>query len=238
MRKLMIGSIALLFVCSGLFLSCVSPDIQSQLEKISQRQDSILSVLRKIDGKNDYVAKRMGWEPPEDTLPKEIPLGQSYYQGAKDPVLTIVEFTDLQCPYCARIAPLLDSLVKTYPNKIRVVFKHFPLSFHKQAREAHAATIAAGKQGRFFDYRYRLASEYRTLADTTYIKIAEEIGLDVEEFKTQMKLTPDANRIIDADVQLGQKLFVRGTPTLFANGKKVQDRSFNGFVKLMKANGG
>jgi protein-disulfide isomerase len=222
-----------------LFLSCFinacsSGEMEKRMDKIEARQDSIIKVMETMK----QPLRRLGWEPPEDTLPVDIPLENSYYQGAKNPVLTIVEFSDFQCHYCANIAPILDSLVKTYPKKIRVVFKHFPLGFHKQAPAAHAAALAAGKQGKFFPYRYRLAPTYRQLNDTTYIKLAEELGLDVEKFKKDMKLTPEVRQRINQDMRLGQRLGVRGTPTLFANGRKVKDRSFNGFVQLLKKYGG
>jgi len=217
-----------------LFNACVSPEIQKQIDEIAARQDSIVRVMKTMKD----PLKRLGWEPPEDTIPIEIPLGKSYYQGAKNPVLTIVEFSDFQCHYCAGVAPILDSLVKTYPEKIRVVFKHFPLGFHKQAMSAHAAALAAGKQGRFYDYRYKLAPKFRQLTDSTYLSLAEEMGLDMDAFKKEMALSPEVRARIDTDIKLGREIGVRGTPTVYANGRKVKDRSFNGFVRLLKAAGG
>jgi protein-disulfide isomerase len=217
-----------------IFSACVSQDLNKRIDKIEARQDSIVQVMETMKG----PLKRLGWEAPEDTLPIDIPVGNSYYQGAEKPVLTIVEFSDFECPYCAGVAPILDSLAKTYPAKIRVVFKHFPLNFHKNAMAAHSAALAAGKQGRFFDYRYKLAPKFRQLNDSTYLSLAEEIGLDMEEFRKDMVLTPEVKEKINSDMRLGQQIGVRGTPTLFANGKKVKDRSFNGFVKLLKQYGG
>ncbi len=215
--------------------SCVSPDVQKQLSVLTQKQDSLLSELASIKNHTTFMAKKLGWEPPEDTMPKEIPLGNSFYQGAQNPILTIVEFSDFQCPYCARLAPILDSLVKSYPNKIRVVFKHFPLSFHKKADGAHAASIAAGKQGRFFDFRYKLAPLFGSLSDSTYLAVAQSIGLDMDTFREEMKISEQSKAIVQADIQLGRNVGVRGTPTLFANGKKVKDRSFSGMVRLLKS---
>ena len=223
---------------AALLPGCMSADVQKQLDSLSAKQDSIINVLKTMENQTDFIAKKVGWEPPEDTMPKNIPLASSYYQGAEKPVMTVVEFTDFECPYCAQVAPVLDSLVRTYPNQVRVVFKHFPLNFHKQARSAHAAALAAGKQGRFFDYRYKLAKHFRSLSDSTYISVAQEIGLDVEEFKANMALTQEDEQIINRDLELGRELGVRGTPTLYANGKKVGDRSFAGFQQLLKSFGG
>ena len=152
--------------------------------------------------------------------------------------MTIVEFSDFQCPYCAGFAQVLDSLVKVYPNQVKVIFKHFPLSFHKQAAGAHAAVLAACKQGRFYDYRYKLAPKYRMLTDSVFIDLARELGLDVEVFKKEMTISPEVQKIIDDDIKLGSSIGVRGTPTAFANGKKVQDRSFAGLENLLVSLGG
>ncbi len=238
MLKLMLVSLMIF----GGMVSCVSSKEQKQLEQqiqaVRQQQDSLIAILNTMKDQTNFIAYKVGWRPPEDTLPKDIPLAGSYSHGAEKPVLTLVEFSDFQCPYCAQLSPTLDSLVRTYPEKIKVVFKHFPLSFHKQAMSAHAAALAAGKQGRFFDYRYKLASKFRNLNDSVYIALAEEIGLDMEEFKKDMPLTKDVESIIDKDKDLGVKIGVSGTPTLFANGKKVRDRSFDGLVQLMKSYGG
>ena len=233
-----IATILIITFSLMLLSSCMAPNVQKKLEEMTARQDSMLTILKAVEAQSAFVAKKVGWTPPDDTLPINIPLGNSYYQGAKKPVLTIVEFSDFECTYCAKAAPVLDSLVKVYPEKIRVVFKHFPLSFHKKAMAAHAAAIAAGQQGRFFDYRYKLAPLFRQLNDSTFIALAEQIGLDMEVFKKDMLLTPETKGKIEDDMQLGRKIGVRGTPSLYANGKKVMDRSFDGFVRLLKKYGG
>ncbi len=186
--------------------------------------------------KHDFMALRMGWKPPADTTPKIIPLGDSYFQGQEKAALTIVEFSDLQCPYCAQSAPILDSLVRAYPNEVRIIFKNFPLSFHPQSRPAAAAALAAGKQGKFFEFRYRVAPQFRNLNDSLYLAVAKELKLDLVQFKKDMVLTPEVNAILEADVSLGRQIGVEGTPTLFANGRLAEDRSFEYFERLIKKN--
>ena len=166
------------------------------------------------------------WDIPDEDSP--------VFGNAKNPKLTIVEFTEFQCPYCSRIAPVMKELNEKYPDKIKFVYKHFPLSFHSNAKAAAASAIAAQKQGKFWEYRYALAPHSRELSDSTYLAIAKEIGLDVEKFKKEMVLDSAMEARIDKDFQLGVKVGVQGTPNFYINGKR-QDRFSPDLVeKLLK----
>ena len=166
------------------------------------------------------------WDIPDEDSP--------VFGNAKNPKLTIVEFTEFQCPYCSRIAPVMKELNEKYPDKIKFVYKHFPLSFHSNAKAAAASAIAAQKQGKFWEYRYALAPHSRELSDSTYLAIAKEIGLDVEKFKKDMVLDSAMEARIDKDFQLGVKVGVQGTPNFYINGKR-QDRFSPDLVeKLLK----
>lgn len=205
----------------------------ARLKALEQKQDSILSLLKTIKDQSEFVALRVGWRPPADTAPKNIPLAGSFTTGPANAVLTLVEFSDFQCPYCARLAPVIDSLAKAYPKDVRVVFKHFPLSFHAQARDAAAAAIAAGKQGKFFEFRARVMPHFRTLSDSLYLAVAKDLKLDLNRFRKDMVLTDDVNALLDADIALGREVGVEGTPTIFVNGRLAQDRSFDYFASLI-----
>jgi protein-disulfide isomerase len=226
--------ILLLLPLTFLLSQCSSPGVDNRLSRVEAKQDSILKVLTSMQEKHEFMAQRMGWKPPADTTPKVIPIGSSYFQGSEKAALTIVEFSDLQCPYCAQSAPILDSLVRAYPNDVRVIFKHFPLSFHPQARPAAAAALAAGKQGKFYEFRYKVAPLFRTLNDTVFIAIAKDLKLDMERFKKDMVLTPEVTAILEADISLGREIGVEGTPTLFVNGRLASDRSFEYFERQIK----
>jgi len=151
----------------------------------------------------------------------DIPVAGSPIDGPKDAPIMITEFSDFQCPYCARVAPEIQKIREKYPEKVAVLYKHFPLSFHKQAPAAHAASMAAQEQGKFWEYRYALAPHFRNLDEATFIKVAEEVGLNIAKFKEDMKLDKEAQAKIDEDMQLGQKVGVRGTPNFYVNGKKA-----------------
>ena len=166
------------------------------------------------------------WDIPDEDSP--------VFGNTKDPKLTIVEFTEFQCPYCSRIAPTMKELNNKYPDKIKFVYKHFPLSFHANAQAAAAASIAAHKQGKFWEFRYALAPHSRELSDSMYVAVAKEIGLDIEKFKKDMVLDSAMMARIDKDFQLGVKVGVQGTPNFYINGKR-QDRFSPDLVeKLLK----
>jgi protein-disulfide isomerase len=150
--------------------------------------------------------------------------------------ITIVEFTEFQCPYCARIAPALDELTKKYPNQIRLVYKAFPLSFHPNAPAAAAAAFAAGKQGKFWEYRFKLAPHFQKLDSATFVQVAQEVGVpNLEQFKKDMVLNPEVQAHIDRDMELGKKVGVQGTPNFYVNGKR-QDRFSVGLIEDMIKN--
>ena len=165
--------------------------------------------------KAEMEADNKVWDIPDEDSP--------VYGNTKNPKITIVEFTEFQCPYCSRIAPVMQDLMKKYPNDIKFVYKHFPLSFHNNAQAAAAASLAAKKQGKFWEFRYALAPHFRELGDSIYVAVAKEVGLNVEQFKKDMVLTDVVKARIDKDFQLGTQVGVQGTPNFYVNGKR-QDR--------------
>ena len=164
------------------------------------------------------------WDIPDEDSP--------VFGNTTNPKLTIVEFTEFQCPYCSRIAPVMQELNKKYPDKIKFVYKHFPLSFHSNAKAAAAASIAAQKQGKFWEYRYALASHSRELGDSIYVAVAKDVGLNIDQFKKDMVLDSAMSARIDKDFQLGVKVGVQGTPNFYINGKR-QDRFSPDLVEKM-----
>jgi len=202
----------------------------AKIEKLEKQVSDILTVLKH---KGLDVEATLA-EISNANKAHEIPIDGSPVIGPENAKLTIVEFSDLQCPYCARTAPTIKAIQEKYPNDIRVIFKHFPLSFHKAAPAAHAASIAAQKQGRFFDFRYEVAPAYKSLTENVFIATAEKIGLDMAKFKTDMVVGSDDLQRFQKDMALGQKIGVRGTPSYFINGKVAKGFSAAMVEEMLK----
>ena len=135
--------------------------------------------------------------------------------------VTIVEFTDLQCPFCVKLNQTLQAVRDKYGDKVRIVFKHLPLNFHKQAWGAHRAAVAAGQQGKFWqmhDACFKAGPAALKLDQlATY---AASIGLDKARYDAAMKST-DIDAALRRDMKLAESLGVQGTPTMFINGLRL-----------------
>jgi protein-disulfide isomerase len=159
---------------------------------------------------------------------QEIDVTGSPFKGAADAPVTIALFTDFQCAYCAKISPLLDHVVGKNKDRVKLVFKNFPLRSHQFAREAAAAALAAGKQGKFWEYHDRLFQNYNRLNHQVIQEQARQLGLDMPKFEKDMN-DPQILQMINRDMQDGAKAGVRGTPTMFVNGLLLRNTSLEGF---------
>lgn len=129
--------------------------------------------------------------------------------------------------------PLLEQVLEKYPQEVKIVFKNFPIRSHALARPAAIAALAAGEQGKFWEYHDRLFENYRKISEQFLLEIARDIGLDMETFGAARK-KPDLNSFINQDVKEGATAGVRGTPTLFINGRRLNQRSLAGFSEMIE----
>jgi protein-disulfide isomerase len=224
------------------FAACSDPqavsEVKAKVDEVQAQQKDILAKLDTIEkGQKDILAKAgTGAKPaaPQEDPNKvyTIPPQDSYAKGPATAAVTIVEFSDFQCPFCSQAAQLVKQITDAYPNEVRFVFKNYPLPFHNQAMPAAKAAIAAGKQGKFFPMHDKLFENQRGLNEELYLKAAQELGLDVEKFKKDMA-APETQKQIQDEMALAQTIDVRGTPTFFINGKKPQGRSFELYKQLI-----
>jgi protein-disulfide isomerase len=128
--------------------------------------------------------------------------------------------------------PLLKQVLEKYPNDVKLTFKNFPLRNHRFARKAAIAALAAGRQGKFWEYHDKLFDNYRALNDKKFEELAEQVGLDAEQFRKDLK-DPKMQAKINEDIQDGTKVGVRGTPTIFVNGRRLKTRTLQGFSALI-----
>ena len=213
-----------------------------QLDSMVEQQSEILAKLKTLEANQKRIlAARPAAAPrkPSEDYSKvyKIDVGNAPILGSASAPVTIVEYSDFQCPYCARATPPLKEVQKKFgDDKVKIVFKHFPLSFHKGARPAAVAAVAAQEQGKFWEMHDVLFANQRALAKDKMVGYAEQAGLDVARFKKDMAEKGDAyGKAVDADFRQGQSVSVRGTPTLFINGKKVQDRSVQGMAAMIES---
>ena len=119
--------------------------------------------------------------------------------------------------------PQLEQLLKKYPDKIKLVFKNFPIRSHKYAVKAAAAALAAAREDKFWEFHDKLFENYNRLNDQKILEIAGQLGLNETKLKNQQQ-NPDITERIRQDYEEGIRVGVRGTPTVFINGKKLRDR--------------
>jgi protein-disulfide isomerase len=141
--------------------------------------------------------------------------------------ITVVEFSDFECPYCSKAAAKVDAVLQAYPNDVRLVYKQYPLSTHPHARMAAEAALAAHVQNKFWPMHDKLFANSRRLSDATVLAAAKEIGLDLTKFQNDLK-SAKVKQIVEKDIADGDKAQVSGTPTVFINGKR-----YNGPLELV-----
>jgi protein-disulfide isomerase len=142
-------------------------------------------------------------------------------KGNKAAPVTVVLFSDFQCPFCSRVGPTLEQALQAYGSKVRIAWKHQPLGFHPQALPAAEAAEAAREQGKFWQMHDALFQNQRELSPETYERLARQIGLNLPAFKASVASGKHRARI-SQDQQVAGRVGANGTPTMFVNGEKVE----------------
>jgi protein-disulfide isomerase len=141
-------------------------------------------------------------------------------RGKDDARITIVEFSDFQCPYCARALPAVKAVEEEFAGRVRVVWKHLPLAMHSNAMPAALAAEAARQQGKFWEMHDRLFAGQQALSDAAYAEHAKALGLDVARFEAARK-DPATRARVEEDAKAAARAGVNGTPTFVVDGEAV-----------------
>jgi protein-disulfide isomerase len=161
----------------------------------------------------------------EPTLPvQSISVDDDPVRGDAKALVTIVEFTDFQCPSCAALQPILEEILKSYGNKVRLVVRDFPLARHENARKAAEAANAANAQGKFFEYTALLFKRQDKLDLPSLKKYASELGLNRARFDLEL----DGGRYaaeVKHDMDDGEIYGIDSTPAVFVNGVALREMS-------------
>jgi protein-disulfide isomerase len=211
--------------------------IKPQIEEIVLKQSSIEEKLASIEAALDKMKSPLEFldrmkPPPAEDFSKvhKLDIGRSYVQGNKDAKVTIVEFSDFQCPFSKRFHAVIPDVLKAFPDEVNYVFKNFPLAMHSQARSAAKASLAAGLQGKYWEMVELLFKNNQEFSDDKYKQLAGQLGIDVEKFTRDYKeRDAEWEKLIKEDMELAASVDVRGTPTFFINGMKTLARDLANF---------
>lgn len=178
-------------------------------------------------------AKKQARRQPDPKAVYKVPLGKSAVKGSAQALITIVEFSDFQCPFCSRVNPTMKKIEETYGKDVRIIFKQNPLPFHKDAGPAAQLALEARDQGKFWPMHDKLFENQRALSEADLLKYAKEVGLNVAKAKAALK-SKKHQAEVDADQKLARSLGASGTPAFFINGRNLRGaQPFPAFKKVI-----
>jgi protein-disulfide isomerase len=198
--------------------SAQSPDITKLQADITTLRKDLDTVQRELQEIKSLLRERRGTAAPGEPLNVVLSVGDSPFKGASDARVTLVEFTDYQCPFCARhhretVPRLLDTYVKT--GKVRYVVRDFPLeSIHPAAVKAAEAPHCAAEGGKYWEMHERLFANPKAMSPDDLVAHAQALGLDAQAFKSCLESGKYATRVRQAQAE-GARAGVRGTPSFF-----------------------
>ncbi len=205
-------------------------------EEVEERIRGLLEQQKKAQGQRALIARL------RESAGVEIALEAPRFDveavgpglGPDGAPITIVEFSDYECPYCKRAEPVVKQILERYPEQVRFVYRHFPLGFHAQAKGAAEAASCADEQGRFWEYHAMLFEKSPALDAEALRRYAAELGLDAERFGSCLD-EGRVSEVVQNDLEAGQRLGVQGTPAFFVNGVRLSGaRPFEDFERLIE----
>jgi protein-disulfide isomerase len=204
-------------------MDSLKPAIRSHLEQ--SKLEQIRANLRQ-QAKAEILL-----EPPRVQVS-----GTGHARGPENAPVTIVEFSDYQCPFCLRAEPTVAAVLERYGDRVRLEYRHLPLvQIHPRAQPAAVAAVCADKQGKFWDYHARLFQNQKALEDADLKKYASEVGLDGKAFD-ECRAHPEAAQRVNADMEAAGRAGIDGTPAFLVNGILLSGaRPFEDFVRLIEA---
>jgi len=209
-------------------------DVSAPLSSIQRDLTMIQYKLNTIGNGNNgpQPQQPQPQQPPAEDMNKvyNLPIGVSSVLGNPSAPVTITEFSDFQCPFCARFYSAIKDVLAAYPTQVKVVVKNFPLPFHPNARPAAKLAMAANEQGKFQGMMESLMANGGDVSDDKVKEYAKNLGLDYTKLMSDYK-NKDAQweKQIQDDMQLANSVDVRGTPTFYLNGRKTNSRDLSSF---------
>lgn len=199
----------------------INPEIKERIKQFLEVEAKKVAVDKWISEKTKKTPVEIYIKKPQrpvfDVTVKDAP-----FKGGSDAKVTIVEYSDFQCPFCSKGAAVLAEIEKKYGNKVKIAFKNFPLPFHSQARLAAEAALCAKEQNNKFFWKMHdtMFADQTKLDKENLLLSAKKSGVKEADFKACLEATK-YKALVDADMAEGQKLGIKSTPTFFVNGKLV-----------------
>lgn len=194
------------------------------LEQIKPRIVEYLKEQKESERREAFVKELRGKYPTTVNLKAPVvevaTAGRPARGGGENAPVTIITFSDYECPYCARAEDTIARVLKEYGDKVRLVFRNYPLPFHTNARAAAEAALCANAQGKFWAFHDKLFAQQSSLGLETYKKIAGEVGLDQAKFD-QCLAKNEFKAAVEQDMADGAAVGVSGTPAFFINGRML-----------------
>jgi len=172
-----------------------------------------------VDTTGDTVVDDVVIDTTTGDLP-DIDTSTDPSMGAENPELTIIEFSDFECPYCERGYWTMELIMEEYGDRVNLVFKNFPLSFHANAQAAAEATECAFDQDMFWEYHDTLFENQDLLTSDYLVTVAEELGLDMDTFNSCLE-SGEKTDLVTADMAAGSSLGITGTPSFLVGTELV-----------------
>jgi protein-disulfide isomerase len=208
-------------------VSRISPRLEEQvLQIIREHPDVLIEAVQNYQQEQQQKLQlaRQAFLQNVQLNPKAV-IGESPTTGAPETKILLVEFSDFQCPYCAKASDTLKKFIAKHKDEVTLAYKHFPLSaIHPEAMNAAKAAWAAQQQGKFWEYHDALFNNQDKLGETFYVDLAKKLDLDQEKFERDRYI---ATTPIQQDMQLAETLGLTGTPFFIMNGK-----TFSGALQL------
>lgn len=195
-------------------------------------------LIATIETTQPSPAQRPSLQPQQQPSGVQVSADDDPVEGPNNAKVTIIEFSDFQCPFCGRfyqqtLPQIEEQYIKT--GKIKLVFRDFPLSFHQYAQKASEASECADEQGKFWEYHDKLFENQQALDVASLKQYAIDLGLDTEKFNSCLD-NGEMTAEVQKDFQDGQSYGVSGTPTFFINGQKIVGaQPFSTFKRVIDA---
>jgi protein-disulfide isomerase len=210
--------------------------LKNDLRLVRSDLRKVLTELAAIKRSTAAAAKKPAPRKADTTVYK-IDTKTSPYLGPENAPVTIVEFSDFQCPYCIREYPKIQQVLKEFPNQVKFVFKHYPLAFHKKAPAVHAATeLAFREKGNdaFWKMHDMILKEPKKLDPKQMLSYAEQLDLDTVQLGQALEDQEKVEALLAPDKAAAGKCKVRGTPSVYVNGLKITNRTVEGYRARIK----